>query len=259
VPFFGGHKAALFWITMCMRFISVFLIVMFSNMESDASESISLGIVSTDSDDSYGRRSFGVMPYIRYESDYFKVSGTKAWFYPFKKNEPIIFSVFSSYNIGDGYSGSDKSSLDGMNSKHETLWVGGQVSTTLPFGKFDLALQDDVMNIANGSIASISWGVAEESGKFLFGSKVTYQIVDSNVGNYYYGVTEEESNSNRNSYSLSDSTSLDLALYSSYDFTSFFVMSALFEVSHLDSEVSKSPIVEREFPWKLSVFSLYRY
>ncbi len=192
-----------------------------------------------------------VLPTLGYLGPRFRFLGPRVSYVVHQGTE-LKTSALITYNRA-GYEASDSKYLDGMTKRQHSLFGG--MSTSFKKGKlsYTLSYLHDLQNHSGGQDFALAMSYRYNYGPFFLTPKVSLNYLDSAYSNYYFGVRDHESNSDRKAYtpnaSINPSVSLDFAT------PVFFKGFTRASVTHswLDSSLYNSPIIDTKQDWKLRV------
>jgi len=168
----------------------------------------------------------------------------------------VSFTLRGQYALGDGYKGSDASSLNGMENRSAAFWYGPAVAWTTSFG----TLTGDVLEGGNkGQKASIDFGKSFTYGRIGIKPHVGAEWFSSNYVDYYYGVRASEVRAGRPAYSGTSTVEESAGVRVDYHFTRQQSVSLDMGAAHLGSGITDSPIVSKRFIPQARFGYLYQF
>jgi outer membrane protein len=163
----------------------------------------------------------------------------------------------------EGYEEDDSRYLRGMDDRDWTLELGGSVSRILGEARITADVSADVLNEHKGHQVRLFYnydfrGAANIRDLLVTPSfGVTYR--SSQLNDYYYGVRSDEAVPGRPEYNVGDSIGLLTALRLNYRLDEQWSVMGMGAVQWLGSEITDSPIVEKDYMASLLVGILYRF
>ena len=151
----------------------------------------------------------------------------------------------------EGYEEDDSRYLRGMDDREWTLELGGSLSRALGEGRVTADVSADVLNEHKGHEVRLSYnydfrGPANIRDLMVTPSiGVTYR--SSQLNDYYYGVRSSEAIPGRPEYDVGDSIGLLTALRLNYRLNERWSVMGMAAVQWLGSEITDSPIVEKDY------------
>jgi len=152
-----------------------------------------------------------------------------------------------------GYKPKGSKHLDGMTKRQHSLFGG--LSTSLKKGKlsYTLSYLHDLQNHSGGQDFALAMSYRYNYGPFFLTPKISLNYLDSAYSNYYFGVRDHESNSNRKAYTPNDSINPSVSLnFATPIFLKGFTRASVTH-SWLDSSLYNSPIIDTKQDWKVRV------
>jgi len=163
----------------------------------------------------------------------------------------------------EGYDQDDSRYLRGMDDRDWTLELGAAVSRGFGPGELTASGTSDVLNEHRGHEVRLTYdydfrgafGVTELS--VTPGAGLTYRSSDLN--DYYYGVRSDEAAPGRPEYEAGDSTGLLASLRANYMLNERWSVMAMTAVEWLGSEITDSPIVDKDYEVSALLGVMYRF
>jgi len=163
----------------------------------------------------------------------------------------------------EGYEEDDSRYLRGMDDREWTLELGGSLSRTLGEGRVTADATADVLNEHKGHQVRLSYNY-----DFRGPANIRDLLVTPSVGvtyrsrqlnDYYYGVRSDEAIAGRPQYNVGDSVGLLTALRMNYRLNERWSVMAMGSVQWLGSEITDSPIVEKDYRASLLLGVMCRF
>jgi outer membrane protein len=108
-----------------------------------------------------------------------------------------------------------------------------------------------------GSTSELELSLPVEFSRGHFVPSVTLSYMSSSYNRYYYGVTDSETAPGRPAYDPGDAINYTLGFTLGYELTSNWLLRTTIGLEHLDTSISRSPIVDKERLWSASVGLAY--
>lgn len=168
----------------------------------------------------------------------------------------VSFTLRGQYALGDGYEGSDASSLNGMQTRNSAFWYGPALAWKTRFGM----LTGDVLEGGNkGQKASVNFGKRIDYGNFSVEPHVGAEWLSSKYVDYYYGVRSSEVRAGRPAYSGTSTYDMSAGARFDYRFTRQQSVTLDVGAKHLGSSITDSPIVGKRFIPEARFGYLYQF
>jgi outer membrane protein len=202
-------------------------------------------------------RLFGI-PIITYQGDNLAVMGPQAT-YSFYKNSHFNFSMGLKVNF-EGYNESDSDFFNGMSDRKLTLEGGLEVQYNfMPKWNLKLDAYHDLLGINNGFRSNLSVSRSFGPYKWKLTPSLGLRYESQNYVDYYYGVQESESNSERPEYhpdfSVIPYLSCSWLRFWGENWVSMVTVSG----TYLDKEIQDSPLIEGDYSVSFVAAFAYRF
>ena len=172
--------------------------------------------------------------------------------------DDLSVSAGISLDFADTHRG-DSPQLADM-SKLDDVWLGEvEVSYEADWGELGLSLAADVSGTHDGYLAGFSYGYPLELGGWQIEPEVGVEWHSAKVNRHYYGVGANDVRSDRPIYEPDAGMNYELGVTVTYPFAERHALSLEVEAEWLSSEVSDSPIVERDSVASVGVSYLFRF
>lgn len=160
------------------------------------------------------------------------------------------------YSVGDGYKGSDASSLNGMEKRHGGFWYGPALAWQTPFG----TLSGDFLTAGNkGQQAHINFAKRFDVGRISVEPHVGAEWLGHKYVDYYYGVRPGEVRADRPGYTGTASYVISAGVQLGYKLTQRQAVSLDLGALHLGSGITDSPIVGKRYIPGVRIGYLYHF
>lgn len=168
----------------------------------------------------------------------------------------VSFTLRGQYALGDGYKGSDASSLNGMQTRNSAFWYGPALAWKTPYG----TLTGDVLEGGNkGQKVAINFGKRFDYGGFSVEPHIGAEWLSSKYVDYYYGVRPSEVRAGRPAYSGTSTFEVSAGARFDYRFTRKQSVSLDLGAAHPGSGITDSPVVGRRFIPQARFGYLYQF
>jgi len=143
---------------------------------------------------------------------------------------------------------------DGLQQRDSTIEGGFATGLRTPLGDLRVEWGRDMLDRHDGESLELTYRYTFENGNLKFSPFLTVSFLDANLANYYYGVSEAESQKNGiPSYQVGDTTNLSFGLNSYWQVNEHFFMFANVGIEALNDDIVDSPIVNEDFAAELFV------
>lgn len=143
-----------------------------------------------------------------------------------------------------GYAASDSKSLTGMDDRKSSFEGGVALSVQKEKTFFELMLFTDLLYKNKAYILKAELGYEYKLGDFTFYPGLSVHYQSSEFTNYYYGVKQSESNTQRTFYAPKGDFGFALHSYIQYSLTKKLSLFSHIKVEKLSNEAIKSPLTE---------------
>lgn len=188
------------------------------------------------------------VPIISYEGDDFYFHTLTAGYYLWK-DEKNKFSFTATYlPFGFDPKDSDDSQMKRLDKRRGTLMGGLAFSHNEEWGTLRATFNGDMLDNSDGLVADVAYLYAFHEDKWVLVPGIGMAWNSSNQNQYYYGINNNESRrSGLSSYSPDDSFSPYVELTAKYSFTKDWQGFFTGRYLRLASEVTDSPMVEKNY------------
>jgi len=136
---------------------------------------------------------------------------------------------------------------DGLSTRRQTLDGGVSGGVKTPFGHIKVEWVTDLQDRHNGNELDISYRYPFKWGNFSLSPFITFSFVDADLANYYYGVTQEESDATGIPvYEVGGTHNLSLGVTTSWHATEHIFVFANLGYLVLNSDIQDSPLVSED-------------
>ena len=152
-----------------------------------------------------------------------------------------------------GFKARDSKFLNGMSTRRDSLFGGFNASIKQEKLSYKFSYLHDLQNRSRGQDIELGASYFHNIGPFFITPNISLNYWDSAYTDYYFGVRDNESNSDRNTYkpSFAVNPSIGLNLATPIFFKGF--TRANFSHHWLGSSIHNSPIIETHRHWKMSI------
>ena len=156
-----------------------------------------------------------------------------------------------------GLGNSDADELIGISDKKWTVEMGPMVGWRGWPVQINLSIYSEVTDRHDGITSNLVFSVPFKLPRGYVVPTFELEYRDSDYLNYYFGVTDDEALPGRPAYTPDDEISPAIRLRFGYELSPKWLLSGAFGVEYLGSEVSDSPIVERDHVWSARIGLAY--
>ncbi|MEW8624277.1 MAG: MipA/OmpV family protein [Candidatus Thiodiazotropha sp.] len=198
------------------------------------------------------------MPRIRARWNNFFINGLKFGGYLYEDRNWQVRAAIGLGNVED----TDRDSsdvLDDMDDLDSTIEGKLGFAYEAEWGEVDLALSTDLNDTYDGYAAELAYSYPLKVGSWLFEISVEMEWLSKDVNRYYYGVTAEQAKPGREFYQPDSGVNYALeqsAMYS-IDESQSILIRAVYKT--YSSEITDSPIVDRDHTAEIGIGYVYRF
>ena len=185
-----------------------------------------------------------VVPLVRFEGERTFFRGVRGGV-RLMQSEGHELTVFGEARL-DGYDSKDSPYLAGMADRRASLDVGlSSTWISSKLGALELSVAADALDRSGGVELSAGWTGLFRAGAWTFlpGAAVRWQ--DASLVDYYYGVRTSEAVPGRAAYSADSAVTPEVSLLATRPLRGRWNLFAVANHSFLPSEITNSPIVDR--------------
>jgi outer membrane scaffolding protein for murein synthesis (MipA/OmpV family) len=194
-------------------------------------------------EDQYGESD--LVPLYLYEGDYLYAHGTRYGAHLFR-NEHFELNLEAKYDFGELQVDGDDAFYDTVEERDQT-WEGGVTAAVKgDWGQLKLAWYTDLESKHSGNEVQLNYRYRFDIGNWMISPYVTGVWQDSNIANYYYGVSVGESRPDLPAYSITNAFNLEFGVNTWYQFTPRTFIFGNFAITGLDEQIVDSPLVAEE-------------
>ncbi|EDS3841725.1 MipA/OmpV family protein [Salmonella enterica] len=147
-----------------------------------------------------------------------------------------------------------------LDNRRSTMMAGISWSHHTPYGFLRTSLAGDVLNNSNGAEWDIAWLYHYINGGFTLTPGVGGEWSSKKQNQYYYGVSQKESNrSGMSRYEPKDGWSPYVEISTNYNFTGNWNIYGSARYSRLSDEIADSPMVDRSWSGLFSTGITYSF
>lgn len=186
-------------------------------------------------------------PLFNLSYDDFFLQGVTAG-YNFYNDPELSFAWVVQPQFG-GYNSDDSNDLEGMRDTSYLINTGAQVQyRLLPFS-FSLAALHDITgrSAGNSAIAKVAVMVPLEDKQLELIPSISMSWEDSDITNYYYGVSQGESTSSRPAYDPGTAVNVNYGLTLKYRLSEHWGATIGYMLTQYADDIADSPIVSRKY------------
>lgn len=187
-----------------------------------------------------------LIPAITYTSERLQIYGPNIQ-YGIVGSGDLRLAVTGQYRIG-AYEESDSPALIGLGDRDDTALLGLALQAELPaLVELQLGYEHDVLDRIGGGQATLGISRGFQSGILLFTPKLALNYLSEEMTSYDYGVPANKATASRPAYSPGSTTSVEAGLGLFIEITRewLFVLDVNYE--KLGSDITDSPIVDKDY------------
>jgi len=232
----------------------------FSSLAAQAESQWSLGagVISTGSPYAGTDSEVLVLPMITYEGEKLSFKGFSL---DYKLLEDKGFNWSVILEPGDNFdtSDSDIEAIRALDDRKLSLYAGTQISYATRFGKVSASATHDVIGHGDGAKFKTNYSYPIKLSKqLMLIPSVGVELNSSNVSNYYYGVTQDESTTYA-PYELGSTVNYNAGLFLMYYINKNWNVNAMVSYQQLDSDIEDSPIIDTDNTTTVMMSVNYRF
>ncbi len=183
-------------------------------------------------------------PFVMYQKDNFYFRGPRIG-YKFYNKENLSIDAIVNWRFG-GYEKEDSPVFTGMDDRDMTAELGAVFSFRNKKNVTRFSFLNDVMGKHKGQILGLSYGKTIMKKKMILMPSIGLNWLSDDYVDYYYGVKTTEATATRAAYKPSAAINPYIALNVSYRLKKGWNIFSMIRYEKLDSEISDSPIVDKE-------------
>jgi MipA family protein len=204
-------------------------------------------IMATSPYNGVGTKTMAV-PILGWDYKNFYVKGVEAG-YHFYKNDTLTLSVLGVPRFM-GYSSEDSTDLNGMEDRRMSVDVGVKADVKLPLGEevvLGVKVLTDAASRHDGQDVELNVSKLFRSKYFRLTPSAGARLQSSRMVDYYYGVEANEVRAGRPEYEPGQAINCFGKVLFSFGISQNWIVVTMSSVEFLDSEIRKSPIVDRDY------------
>ena len=200
-----------------------------------------------------GSRSTSIEPLLLYQGKWLFSDGTSGGVHLFD-NDWLYLDLYGRFRFTKLVPEDHSEIPDGVRQRDSTIEGGFATGLRTPLGELRVEWGRDLLDRHDGESLELTYRYTFENGNIKFSPFLTVSFLDANLANYYYGVSETESQaSGIPSYEVGDTTNLSFGLNSYWQVNEHFFMFANVGIEALNDDIVNSPIVNEDFAAELFV------
>jgi outer membrane protein len=185
-----------------------------------------------------------VVPLVRFEGERAYLRGLRGGI-RLVESPGYELAVFAQARL-DGYDSKDSPYLAGMSDRRPSLDLGvASTWTSLTLGALELSAAADALDRSGGYELAASWTGRFAAGEWSFFPGASLRWQDEKMVDYYYGVRSSEARVGRAAYSGDAAVTPDVSLLATRPLGQRWSLFARASHAWLPSEVTDSPLVDR--------------
>lgn len=164
------------------------------------------------------------------------------------QDESMSFAFVVQPMLG-GYNADDSDALEGMSDTSYLVNTGVQMQYRLMPFSMTLAAMHDVTGRTGGNSASAKFeaSVPLDDRRFVLIPSITLTWLDSDITDYYYGVTQGEATATRSAYDPGTAVNVGYGLTMKYKIAENWGATLGYVLTQYADDISDSPIVSRSY------------
>lgn len=204
-----------------------------------------------------GKRTYqSTLPTAFFDNDKVYLEGDEAGVYLLNddKNELRLNVAY------DGNSYDPSGALSGLDRRKWSVMAGGSYMRITPYGGFKAQVGTDVLSRSKGTVATASYVAEIKKDKWSFYPELGLQWNDAKYNQYYYGVSDTESQrTGIGAYKPNSSINPFLGISTNYDFSKHWSAFGTLDVDFLSKEQTNSPMIARHTDINPSIGIKYKF
>jgi outer membrane protein len=183
-----------------------------------------------------------LIPLYLYEGKWLFAHGTSGGVH-FFKNENFSISGVVQYRF-QHLNPSNDPIFEGLEKREQSVDAGIMMRYGGNWGELNLQGVTDTLDRHNGKEAQLSYRYTFKRGAWMFSPFVQWGWQDSNLGNYYFGVSEAEATPERAAYEVGDTQYLTLGVNTSWQLSDRVLLFGNFGLGGADKSIVDSPLTD---------------
>lgn len=199
-----------------------------------------------------------ISPLILFEYGKFSFDGEKLGYSLYKQKNMELQAILAPSLLG--YKSSDSQYLAGMKKKKNDVSAGVEVSYQSGLHAISGKVVNDILNQHKGYALDVKYTkLLPLSNKSILMPYLGVEHLSKKKSNYYYGVAESESTTNRASYNVGNTMNPYIGIKTAYRINKKWSVSGKVEYKYLDSKISNSPIIRKNNNASIAMGVLYSW
>jgi outer membrane protein len=183
-----------------------------------------------------------IVPLYIYEGNWLFAHGTSAGLHVFK-NETFTLDLLARYRF-EAFDPDQVPGLEALQQRRQTVDGGISGGMRGKWGALELEYVIDLKDRHDGNELDISYRYPMQMGAFSLSPFITLSFLDDELANYYYGVTEEESQAaGIPAYAPGASSNISLGVATSWQISQHIFAFGNVGLEFVDQNIEYSPIV----------------
>ncbi|WP_434778709.1 MipA/OmpV family protein [Neisseria sp. Ec49-e6-T10] len=200
------------------------------------------------------------MPVINYDSRYFFFKGASAGVYAVHTETDQLYAQVAYLPTRFKASKTDHQALKQLDDRKASVMAGLGYTHKAGWGNIHTRALADISGHSKGVIADVSYGYPFQFDKFYIEPSVGVQWQNSKHNNYYYGVSDQESQrSGLNHYSANSGSTPYLAVNAHYSFYKNWQAFVTGRYTRLSNSIKDSPMTEGSSRNMIGIGILYHF
>ena len=197
------------------------------------------------------------LPYIYYESDSFFFRQLTAGYHIYSKRNISLDFILKGRL--DGYDDDDSHIFEGMDDRDHTIDAGIKLSVYDGWGMATLYVVGDTLSKHEGYEAELTYAKRFTDGKLTLIPSLGLAYESQNLVDYYYGVRDDEIRAGRPAYEAGNEVSFLASLGLRYQLDEKWDIYSFTSYRWLGSEITKSPLVGRDYEISVGAGLAYEF
>lgn len=173
-----------------------------------------------------------------------------------------MFSAAGSGRL-EGYKNSESTRLNGMRNRHDTYELGVSLSKEFSWGKLEGLFLADILDEHRGQefrlTCSKSFADVLNINSLKLTPSVGFNWRSHQLNDYYYGVKADETIAGRPAYQVGSATNIITGLRADYTLNDKWNLFGTVNIEWLNSEISDSPLADKDYLLSFFVGTLYTF
>lgn len=223
---------------------AVIVLTLVSTANASELDTVQIGLAAlTESSPYKGKNNETLIsPLILFEHGKFSFDGEKLGYSLYKQNNMELQAILSPNLLG--YKSDDSQYLAGMEKRKNDVSAGIEVGYQSGLHAVSGKVVNDILSRHKGYALDV---------------KYTKLLPLSKKSNYYYGVAETESTTNRAGYNVNNTTNPYIGVKTAYTINKKWSLLGKVEYKYLDKKISNSPIINKNNKASIAMGALYSW